>query len=106
MIAGAVRSAFFQHDELVGWVGANETLSPVPVIRANAFFAQVGVVVCSVWTSRYGQGIGVGWAAFLGWFAGFLRQVVECIDEVIHLVQEIASQRGVVVCTGIGLCDG
>ena len=106
VVAAAVGGALFQHDELVRRIGADESPAPVPVVRADALLAQVGIIVRSARSRRHGGRIRVAGAAFLGRPSGLLRQVVKRVDEVIHLLQEIGPQRGIVAGARVSLGDG
>jgi hypothetical protein len=102
----AVGGALFEHDELVRRIGADEADAPVPVVGADAAGAQVGVVagLRPARAARPSDRRRTG--RLPGRPARLLRQVVERVDQVVHLLQEVRPQRLVVGRARIRLRDG
>ncbi len=67
---------------------------------------EVGIVAGAAGARRDGRRIGVERAAFLRGPARFPGEVVERVDEVVHLPEKFRPQRLVVGRAGIGLGDG
>ncbi len=102
----AVRGAAFEHDELVGRIGADEARAPVPVVGANRAGPQIRVVALTARPNGHRGRIGHRRSAWLCGPARLLRQVVQRVHQVVHLLEEVLLQRRVVPGARIRLRDG
>ena len=75
-ITAAVSGTVFQHDKLVGRVGAEETFTPVPIVGPDPGSGKVRIIAALAGSIRNGGRIGISWTAIISRFAGHLG---ECI---------------------------
>ena len=101
----AVGGALLEHDELVRRIAADEPRAPVPVVGADRAGAQVGVVSLAVRPRWHRRRIGHGRTAWRGGFPRLLREVVQRVDQVIHLPEKVRAQRFVIGRARVGLRD-
>ncbi len=102
----AVGGPAFEHDELVGRIGADEAHAPVPVVGADRARPKIGVVALAARPDGTAVGSATERPARLRGPARLLRQGVQRVDQVVHLLEERRLQRRVVAGARVCLRDG